>query len=347
MGQGRQIGRLIDGLDPARLDTRKVEQRVDELLQSQAIALRHRDPLALAFVQLQLVVGDRVLERAEHQRQRRAEFMADIGEELGLQFVELGQFLTLARNLALIGLLLGDVAALSRDEHDVALLVLDRTKRRIDDDRLLAAGASVDFRIPANELALRGAADHFPEFAIYWLRDLPPEGGPEWPALDVGKLKSPAVQRDLIDLEYRTFGVQQADELDHGVQRDARELLPILLTAIGGQKLGAMNADEVAGHGGNGRRFSHELALPAQITQTSRQIITHFGQSSISRSRPVVTQPEETPAKPSGSRDILDQQRRAGPRLRGSRWRGTGCRSTWAPVSMFPCDEQVAPQRIR
>src|SRR5450432_1854458 len=109
-----------------------------------------------------------------------------------------------------------------------------------------------------------------------------------------------------------------------------------------------MNIDEIGGYGGNGRRFSHELALPAQITQTIRQIITPFGQSSISPSRPVVTQPEETPAKPSGSGDILDdQQPRAGPGYGAGRWRGTGCRSGWAPVGMFPCDEQLAPKRIR
>src|SRR5450432_4088236 len=86
-----------------------------------------------------------------------------------------------------------------------------------------------------------------------------------------------------------------------------------------------MNIDEIGGYGGNGRRFSHELALPAQITQTIRQIITPFGQSSISPSRPVVTQPEETPAKPSGSGDIVDdQQPRAGPGYAAGEARSVG-----------------------
>ena len=110
-----------------------------------------------------LRVRECILERPHHQRQRRAKLVADIGEELRLQLIELRQFLALARNLALVRLLLGDVAAFGGDEHHVAVLVLDRHERGVDDDRLLAAGASVDFRIPANEFALRGALDRISE----------------------------------------------------------------------------------------------------------------------------------------------------------------------------------------
>jgi hypothetical protein len=106
-----------------------------------------------------------------------------------------------------------------------------------------------------------------------------------------------------------------------------------------------MNIDEIGGHGGNGRRFSHELALPAQITQTIRQIITHFGQPSISPSRPVVTQPEETPAKPSGSRDILDdQQPRAGTRLRGQPLARHGVSVRLGPSRHVPMRRTVGSQ---
>lgn len=56
---------------------------------------------------------------------------------------------TLARNLAFMRLHRGDVASL--------LLILDRPERGVDKELLLAAGASVDFRIPANEFTLRGA----------------------------------------------------------------------------------------------------------------------------------------------------------------------------------------------
>ena len=84
---------------------------------------------------------------------------------------------------------------------------------------------------------------------------------------------------DLIDIEHGTLDVQKPDEPDHGVQRDARELLPILFAGIAGQQLGAMDVDEVDRHGRNGGRFSHSSAPPAQII---RQIVTRFGQSRIS-----------------------------------------------------------------
>ena len=104
-------------------------------------------------------IRQRVFERPQHQRQRRAKLVADIGEELRLQHIELCQFLALPRNLALLRLFLGDVATLGRDEHDIALFILYRAQRGIDDDGLLAPGASEDFRIPANELALRSPHD--------------------------------------------------------------------------------------------------------------------------------------------------------------------------------------------
>src|SRR5690349_19094036 len=96
----------------------------------------------------------RVLERPHHQGERRAELVADVGEELRLELVELRELLALAGDLALVRLLLGDVAPLCRDEHDLGLLVRDGLERRVDDDRLPAAGAAVDLRVPADELAL-------------------------------------------------------------------------------------------------------------------------------------------------------------------------------------------------
>ena len=59
----------------------------------------------------------------------------------------------LLRDFLLLRFLLGDVAPLGSDEDDVAVLILDRAERGVDDDRLLAAGASVDRRIPAHEFA--------------------------------------------------------------------------------------------------------------------------------------------------------------------------------------------------
>ena len=51
--------------------------------------------------------AEHVLERPQHQRQRRAELVADVGEERGLGAVDLGQRLG-APALLLVGLGVGD-----------------------------------------------------------------------------------------------------------------------------------------------------------------------------------------------------------------------------------------------
>ena len=72
---------------------------------------------------------------------------------------------------------------------------------------------------------------------------MPPEGCPERLPLDVGEFDPYGVERDVIDFEYRALCIQKAHELNHGVQRDSRELLPILFTRIARQKLGATDVD--------------------------------------------------------------------------------------------------------
>jgi hypothetical protein len=179
-------------------------------------------------------IGQRIFERPKYQRQRRAKFVADIGEKLRLQRIELRQFLALARNFALMRLLLRDVAPLGCDEYDVALLILDGAERGVDDDGLLAAGASVDFRIPANEFALRSAEDRLPEDRPDLLRDLPPESCPKGLSFDVGEINPYGIERDLIDFEHRARGIQKPDELNHEVERDSRKFLPIPFSSITG-----------------------------------------------------------------------------------------------------------------
>ena len=56
-------------------------------------------------------------------------------------------------------------------------------------------------------------------------------------------LNPDGVERDLVDFEHRALRIQKADELDHGVERDARQLLPVLLTSVAGQKLGTADVD--------------------------------------------------------------------------------------------------------
>ena len=87
---GRQVGHvglLVAGVDAAGLDAGEVEQGVHELVQPLAIALHDLQRLAHRRGRLR----DRLFQGAEHQRERRAELMAHVAEELGLRAVELRQ----------------------------------------------------------------------------------------------------------------------------------------------------------------------------------------------------------------------------------------------------------------
>ena len=141
----------------ARARPGEILHRIDQLEQPQGVAVLSGMTRRGVQRENTVGIGQRIFQAPEHQRHRNAGFVVDIGEKLRLQLIELRQFLALARNLALTRLHLGDVVSLGCDEHDVALLILDRPERGVDNDRLLAAAASVDFRIPANEFALRGA----------------------------------------------------------------------------------------------------------------------------------------------------------------------------------------------
>jgi hypothetical protein len=78
-------------LRSARLDTGKVEQRIDQLKQSQRIAVRH--------FYLSTTIGERLVlgrvkyffQRAQHQRQRCTELVADVGEEHRLGAIDLSE----------------------------------------------------------------------------------------------------------------------------------------------------------------------------------------------------------------------------------------------------------------
>ena len=105
-----------------RLELRHVEQIVDVLEQHPRVA---RDDLrrtrAAAARRHRPVVVDQPLRGTEDQRERRPQLVADVGEELRLDLVELADALeqplqldVLLRDLALLRLLLGDVAPLGR-----------------------------------------------------------------------------------------------------------------------------------------------------------------------------------------------------------------------------------------
>ena len=78
-GQGRQVGRHKIRVNAARIDARKIEQRVDQLQQAQGIAMGDLQTLCLRRGQ---AVGHQgVFEGPQYQGEWRAKFVADIREE--------------------------------------------------------------------------------------------------------------------------------------------------------------------------------------------------------------------------------------------------------------------------
>ena len=92
-GERGKIGWLVHGLHAAGFDTRKIQQRVDQLQQPHTVAVHE-----LQFLAVCRRPGVRVehgFERAEHQRKRRPKLVTDIAEEDGFCAVDFGQRLRL------------------------------------------------------------------------------------------------------------------------------------------------------------------------------------------------------------------------------------------------------------
>ena len=123
-GVGRQVGRHVARVHAPGLDAREVQQRIHEPQQPHAVAVRGRQ--ALAACRRKLAVGGRklLLQRAEHQRQRCAELVRDVGEEGRLGAVDVGQRLG-AGALLLVGERVGQGAGHAlRDEVEEAAVGL-------------------------------------------------------------------------------------------------------------------------------------------------------------------------------------------------------------------------------
>jgi hypothetical protein len=77
-----EIRRHVPRLDSPGLDPRKIQQRVDELLQAERVPVYEHEARALICV---LRARDGILHRSEEQREWSSELVADVAEERGLR----------------------------------------------------------------------------------------------------------------------------------------------------------------------------------------------------------------------------------------------------------------------
>ena len=155
--KAREIDRLETGLRAARLDAREIEQRVDELQQPHAVAMR--DPHQRPMIGLDAVgIREHILQRAEHQGQRRAKLVTDVGEEGGLGAVDLRQGFG-AATLLLVRMGVGEAGGdLAGDEVDEAEPGVVRAAPGIDARHQKAGGRVLALPGDRRDHRLRAAA---------------------------------------------------------------------------------------------------------------------------------------------------------------------------------------------
>jgi hypothetical protein len=97
----------------------------------------------------------------------------------------------------------------------------------VDNNGLLAGSLPVDFHVATNELALACPPNHVSLAFLSFFRYQPPACLPEWFALHVIQPDTRPLQRCPVDLERVAIHIQEAHELVHLIQDDAREFFPM------------------------------------------------------------------------------------------------------------------------
>ena len=92
-GQRGQVHRDVARLNPARLDAREVEQRVDQLLQAPRAPPGDLEPLALGVAERFVRILQQVFDGSGDERERGPQLVADVAEERRLRAIELGEHL--------------------------------------------------------------------------------------------------------------------------------------------------------------------------------------------------------------------------------------------------------------
>jgi len=98
--------RLEAAAHPARLNARKVEQRIHQLQEPERVAVHKFQTLMIVWRETVRARQD-VVQRSQDQRKGRSQLMADVAEENCLHAVDFGQRLV-SSALQLIGTCVGD-----------------------------------------------------------------------------------------------------------------------------------------------------------------------------------------------------------------------------------------------
>ena len=153
-GQLRQVHRLEADVRAAGFDAGEIKQGIDELQEAETIPVGGLETMAVDRQQMHRRILEHVLDRPEHQRQRRAEFVADVGKEGGLRPVELRQRLR-APPFLLIGLGVGDRRCdLAGGEAEEAPVVVVEYAKRVQSDHKNGCATGVARRRNRNERGL-------------------------------------------------------------------------------------------------------------------------------------------------------------------------------------------------
>src|SRR5579859_2040337 len=89
--QPHQIGGLKVSLGTARLDAREVEESIDQLQEAKTLTVYGLDALTVQGFGTRFQMRQLILERPQHEGERRAEFVADVAKEGRLGAVQLGE----------------------------------------------------------------------------------------------------------------------------------------------------------------------------------------------------------------------------------------------------------------
>ena len=83
-----KVGGLIGGLHPARLDARKIEQRIHQAQEASSIPIDEFELTLGGRRKIGVTSSQKFLHGTKHEREGRAEFVADVAEECSLGAIE-------------------------------------------------------------------------------------------------------------------------------------------------------------------------------------------------------------------------------------------------------------------